>query len=192
MISLRRQRLALLWTLMFLCSCLGTPSFGQGEGSGSSSTTREHRFEEAHVSISSSIAPRIEKKSVASENGHKADVIHLFMEFDYKVLVVGFITAGQSWPQDRSDYVLMQAAIRALEEANATPGQLVATTWRGRKSVESTGVAQSSDGEVYMSFRVVEDRLHNGVHVIGASTLVSTTQAAREREILEVQVQLLP
>ena len=151
---------------------------------------QEFSYPEAHVSVLSHIPFKVDRSSLTHENGRTANMVNLNVESADEYLSVGFMALGGQWPDP--DKAIMNTAKKAFEGAGAVPIVIYANVWRGRRSVEGTGVANTSQGTVYLSLRVVEDREHGGAHIIQAITQKSQVEAESAREMLESNVQFLP
>lgn len=80
---------------------------------------------------------------------------------------------------------------RTIKGAGASPSIVHSSIWRDRLSALGNGEAQSSEGTVYISTRVVEMREFGGAITFIAVSEISQLEAILLREELERSTQLL-
>jgi hypothetical protein len=153
-------------------------------------TVTEHRYPEAHVAILSQMPFALERQEVTAENGRMVEMVTLtnrLNETDF--VAVSFYAYGGTWADPEG------AAIRTLEATlkgtGATPSVVYSSMWRKRLSASGNGAAQTSEGSVYASARVVEMREHGGALLFIAVTETSKIYADTLRQGLELSTQVL-
>ncbi len=151
---------------------------------------KEFRYPEAHVTLLSDVPFSVDRSSLTAENGRTAHVVSLMNESADGIAGVSFMDFGGQWSD--ADKAIMNTAKKAFAGTGAVPVSIAASTWRGRRSVLGTGPANTSQGTMYVSLRVVEDREHGGAHIIQAISFKSQIDAMVARELLESSVQFLP
>ena len=150
----------------------------------------EHRYPEAHVAILSQVPFSLERQEVAVENGKTVKIVTLTNRLNETDFVgVTFNAYGDAWADPK------EAAVRtvkaALKGIGATPSIVSSSMWRNRLSASGNGAAQTSEGSVYVSARVVEMREHGGALVFIAVTETSKLDADALREGLEHSTQVM-
>lgn len=152
-------------------------------------TVAEHRYPEAHVAILSQVPFALERQEVTVDNGRTVKMVMLTNRLNETDFVGVTFSAYGAWADPK------EAAVRTVKAAmkgiGATPSSVSSSMWRNRLSASGNGAAQTSEGSVYVSARVVEMREHGGALIFIAVTETSKIDADALREGLEYSTQVL-
>jgi len=151
---------------------------------------REYQYPEAHVSILSPTPFSVEASELGSENGGKIKEIQLSRRVaEGSYLSVGFASYGNAWADP--DGAAIRTARASLASVGASVSSPISGKWRDRVSATADGKADSSNGPIYVSVRVVEMRDLPGVLIFLAVTDRSAVDGMEMLDRLTDSTQLL-
>ena len=87
---------------------------------------------------------------------------------------------------------LISIANAALAGAGVTGRSPAALAWQGRNSATGVGVARTSEGDVYVAVRVVENRELNAIVQFLVATDLSAAETINLRGQLEETTNIIP
>ena len=150
----------------------------------------EFKYPAAHVSILALAPFTLERKQIRNPAARDVEMISLSQTLDPSTYIgVSFAANGGRY----SDPVksLVSNARAAVEGAGATGRPPVFIKWRGFDSATAAGQARTSEGDVYVSVRVVEIPSLNGIIQFIAVSQMSAAEALNQRGILEDSANIL-
>jgi hypothetical protein len=153
-------------------------------------SVNEYRYPDAHVAILLSIPFSVEKKTLTVENRRTAEATTLtnrLNETDY--VGVTFSDRGGVWLDP--DGAVIRTARATLKGVGAESPSVLSSPWRGHRSAFGSGRAQTSEGVLFISTRVVEMPQVQGALIFIAVTATSRVDAEAMREELERATQIL-
>ena len=151
---------------------------------------KEYRYPEAHVALLTDIPFTVERQVLTLENRRSTNIIMLTKRLNETDSVgISFYDYGAILADPNG--AVIRVARKALTRIGAIPSTIVSTPWRDRRSALGKGSANTSEGTIYASVRVVEMPEHLGSLVFLAATPTSKLEAGLLREQLERSTQLL-
>lgn len=141
-------------------------------------------YPEAHVSMLAVTPFTVERKHIRNPDARDLEVVMLSQLLGPSTYVsVNFTPIGGRYSDPIKS--LVSNASAAVEGAGATGRRPVALQWRGLNSAIATGSAQTSEGEFFISVRVVEVPEISGIIQFAAVSQISAADAINERGKLE-------
>jgi len=150
----------------------------------------EFKYPEARVSILALAPFALERKEIRNPGARNIEMISLSQTLNpFTYVAVSFAANGGRY----SDPVksLVSNARAAVEGAGAAGRPPVFIKWRGFDSATAAGQAQTSEGDVFVSVRVVEIPDLNGIFQFIAVSQMSAAEALNQRGILEDSANIL-
>jgi hypothetical protein len=150
----------------------------------------EFKYSEAHVSVLA-LTPFIsEQKLIRNPEARDVEIVSLSQSLNSSTNVgISFAATGGRYVHPVKS--LISNARAAIEGAGATGRSPVVTKWRGLDSATATGAARTSEGDVFVSVRVVEVPRINGVLQFMVVSQLSAAEANTQRSILEDSSRIL-
>lgn len=147
--------------------------------------TIEFRYPEAHVSVLATFPFALERTKVKVSEGREIEMVLLNQRLNVStVRAISFIPTGSNFIDPNKSVVSIANA--GLTGSGATAITHTASTdWRGKTSATVTGSAKTSDGEIFVSLRVVAIPALNGVVQFMVSSNLSGAEAINARSLLE-------
>lgn len=151
----------------------------------------EFKYPAAHVSLLSLAPFTLERKEIRNPGARDIEMISLSQTLNPTThLSVSFAAIGGRYSDPIKS--LVSNARAAVEGAGATGRPPVFIKWRGFDSATAAGQARTSEGDIYVSVRVVEVPGLNGMMQFIAVSQMSAAEALNQRGILEDSSNILP
>jgi len=151
----------------------------------------EFKYPEAHISLLALAPFSVDRKTIRNPGARDVEMISLSQTLNPATyLGVSFAANGRRYADPVKS--LSSNARAAVEGAGAKGRPPVFIKWRGFDSATASGQALTSDGEVFVSVRVVEIPGANGVMQFIAVSQLSGAEALNQRGILEESANILP
>jgi hypothetical protein len=144
----------------------------------------EFQYPDAHVSVLALTPFTLDRQIIRNPAARDVEMVTLSQTVNPSLYVaINFVANGGRY----SDPVrsLVSNARAAVEGAGATGRPPVFVEWRGMDSATASGEARTSEGDVFVSVRMVEVPSFNGVLQYIAVSQLSAADALNQRGVLE-------
>lgn len=151
----------------------------------------EFKYPDAHVSILALAPFTLDQTQIRTSGAGEAELVSISQSPN----LTSYVTINFVRKRGRySDPVnsLISNASSAIEGAGATGHRPVFMQWREKDSATANGAAQTSEGDIFVSFRVVEIPEIYGVLQFMAISQLSAADAINARGILEESSNIIP
>ena len=149
---------------------------------------QEYKYPEAHVAILSSTPFSVEKKTISAHGGRSVEMTMLTNTVDDNSMV---LMSFYSTPKTVDGDSILRIAKSTIAGSGASPSGAYSTNWREKTSALSSGVGNNSDGEFFVSTRVVLLKDIQAILSFMAVSAISRSEAEFLREQLEQSTQIL-
>lgn len=153
-------------------------------------TVEEYRYPEAHVATLSPTPFSVERQKITIEGGRQVEQILLTRRLnDTDYALISYAVYGGQWADPHGATIrTVQASLRSIGEPVT---RAASSSWRNRVSATGSAKANTSDGTLYASIRVVELRELGSVLILTTTSQRSLAETYLLLENLENSIQLL-
>jgi hypothetical protein len=151
---------------------------------------QEYTYNSVHVAILSDQPFSKENSQIGTPEGRSVNFTSLTKFVSSSdIVVVNFYELGTTWR--RPENAVVRTVNAALKGAGASVLNMHTSKWRGRTSATGTGSANTSEGNLFISARVVELREFKGALMFLAQSGKSISDADFQRGELELSTKVL-
>lgn len=150
----------------------------------------EFKYPDVHVSVLALAPFTLDRKMIRNPGARDVEMVSISQTLGPSTYVaISFAATGGRFTDPVKS--LVSNARAAIEGAGATGRSPIFLKWQGLDSATASGMAQTTEGDVFVSVRVAEIPGANGVLQFIAVSQLSAAEALNQRGILEDRSNIL-